>query len=361
MRVTAWTAALAAAALFLPFVAQAQDEASFDAETGQDALAGVPAHPEEPEAAPETGGLEGLVRAAKKRAAFSVANIFTSRDVWRGIDWFGNNDPAYLLGGDMKFDLTPYDAQHKRDIWEVKLHTMVAGAYSLKSGHENVDRWKVMAVLENRFYRYLDLDIGYKHYGLPPFDDHDRDFEELMLRAGFNSVPTFTPLSLPGFKEPVTAIPFAVHYGAYSAYSSKRFTLTNYKFGFHGYPNSWWWHNVEFNLIVPFPDAVPEKTCGVLRCLKLDSHIWAIDRENVLPGLKDGLQDAEFGLALPLILDLGGGLGLDRCLWGVLGESKIIAEPFIRYALDAQNLDSKTGAWTSEDEIFGGVALVYAF
>lgn len=128
-----------------------------------------------------------------------------------------------------------------------------------------------------------------------------------MLRAGFNSVPTFTPLSLPGFKEPVTAIPFAVHYGAYSAYSSKRFTLTNDKFGFHGYPNSWWWHNVEFNLIVPFPDAVPEKTCGVLRCLKLDSQIWAIDRENVLPGLKDGLQDAEFGLALPLILDLGGG------------------------------------------------------
>lgn len=356
----ACAAALAAALLFAP-PALPQVETSFDDETGQDAAQGlkpVPAAQEAP--APAPAGIEGWVRAAKKRTSLSVANIFTSRDVWRGINWFGH-DPAYLLGGDVKIDLTPYDEQEKRDVWEVKLHSMVALADGLKSGNEDLDRWKVMAVLENRFYKYIDFDIGYEHYGLRPFDDHDRDFEEILIRAGFNAIPTFKPLSLPGYAKPITEIPLAVHYGAYSGFSSKSFALTNDRYGFHGYPNNWWWHNVEWNLIIPFPDVVPDKTCGVLQCLKFDSTIWMIDRENVLPGLKDGIQDTEFGLALPLICDVGKWCALDRYAWGLFGESKVIVEPFIRYAIDAQQLDQQTKEWSDDDEFFGGVALVYAF
>jgi hypothetical protein len=293
--------------------------------------------------------------------AFSVANIYESRDIWRGIDWFGNNDPAYLIGGDFKLDLTPYEDQGKRDLWEVKLHSMVGGAYALTAGHENNDRFKVMAVLENRFFKYLDFDIGYEHYGLPPFDDHDRDFEELLLRAGFNAIPTFKPVTLPGYAKPITSIPFGVHYGAYCSFASKSFAWTSDKYGFHGYPPNWWWHNVEFNLIIPFPDMIPERTAGILQCLKLDSAIWIIDRASVLPGLPSGLQDAEFGLAMPLIVDVGRWCGLDRYLYGFFGDSKVIVEPFVRYAIDAQNLDTSTHLWNDEDEIWGGVALVYAF
>lgn len=356
-------ALIACVTILLPALVPAQDEASFDAESGEDALSGVPreAAPEAAQGAPAgASGIEGWVRAGKKRMSFAVANIFESRDVWRGINWFGT-DPAYLMGGDFKLDLTPYDEQRKRDIWEVKLHSMVGGAWALKGGHENNDRFKVMAVLENRFMKYLDFDIGYEHYGLPPFDDHDRDFEELLLRAGFNSIPTFRPLTLPGYAKPVTAIPFAVHYGAYSGFSSKSFAWTTDKYGFHGYPSNWWWHNVEFNLIVPFPDVIPDKTRGILQCLKLDSTIWAIDRGSVLPGLKKGLQDTEFGLALPLIIDMGKAFALERYLWGTFGESKIIVEPFVRYVMDAQNLDTTTMIWHDKDEIVGGVALVYAF
>lgn len=341
----------------------AQDEDSFSGEVGEDALSGVPREtaPGAAQGAPVTAtGIEGWARAAKKRMSFAVANIFESRDVWRGINWFGI-DPAYLMGGDFKLDLTPYDEQRLRDIWEVKLHSMVGGAWALKSGHEINDRFKVMAALENRFFKYLDFDIGYEHYGLPPFDDHDRDFEELLIRTGFNSIPTFRPLTLPGYAKPVTAIPFAVHYGAYSGFSSKSFAWTTDKYGFHGYPPNWWWHNVEFNLIVPFPDVIPDSTWGILQCLKLDSTIWAIDRGSVLPGLKKGLQDAEFGLALPLILDMGKAFTLERYLWGAFGESKIIVEPFVRYVMDAQNLDTQTMVWHDKDEIIGGVALVYAF
>lgn len=359
----AGAAALAAALLFAP-PALPQVETSFDDEVGQDAAQGLkpaPAAPAAQEApAPAPAGIEGWVRAAKKRTALSVANIFTSRDVWRGINWFGH-DPAYLLGGDVKIDLTPYDEQKKRDVWEVKLHSMVALADGLKSGNEDLDRWKVMAVLENRFYKYIDFDIGYEHYGLRPFDDHDRDFEEILIRTGFNAIPTFKPLSLPGYAKPITEIPLAVHYGAYSGFSSKSFALTNDRYGFHGYPNNWWWHNVEWNLIIPFPDVVPDKTCGVLQCLKFDSTMWMIDRENVLPGLKDGIQDTEFGLALPLICDVGNWCALDRYAWGFFGESKVIVEPFIRYAIDAQQLDQQTKEWSDDDEFFGGVALVYAF
>ncbi|MDD5557777.1 MAG: hypothetical protein PHN82_11110 [bacterium] len=350
-------AAVAAAVLLLAAAhSGAQEERSFEGETGIDTP------PPASAAAPAVAsGAEAWVRAAKGRMEFSVANIFESRDIWRGIDWFVDNDPAYLLGGDFKLDLTPSDDDRRRDIWEVGLHSMVAGAYALKSGHENVDRWKVMAVLENRFLKYIDLDVGYEHYGLPPFDDRRRDFEELLIRAGFNAIPLFGEVSLPGYGEPVTAIPLGVHYGAYCAFGSTSFTPTTDEYGFHGYPNNWWWHNIEFNLLLPFPDAVGQSTAGVLRLLKLDSAIWIIDRPSVLPGLPSGMQDAEFGMALPLILDAGGWLGLDRRAWGVFGGSKIIIEPFLRYAIDAKNLDRKTGTWSDKDEIWGGVALVYAF
>ncbi|MCX6357501.1 MAG: hypothetical protein NT045_06470 [Candidatus Aureabacteria bacterium] len=339
----------------------AQDEASFDAATGEDATVRAPSAASMTQGeVTQATGIEGWVRAAKKRTAFSIANVFESRDVWRGINWFGL-DPAYLLGGDFKLDLTPYDEQRKRDIWEVKLHSMIGGAWALKAGHENNDRFKVMAVLENRIFKYLDFDIGYEHYGLPPFDDHDRDFEELLIRTGFNAIPTFRPVKLPGYEKEITSIPFGVHYGAYYGATSKSFTLTNDKYGFHGYPPNWWWHNVEFNLITPFPDIIPRRTYGILQCLKLDSTIWAIDRESVLPGLKSGLQDAEFGLAIPLILDFGKKLDLDRYVCGLFGESTLIVEPFVRYGLATQNLDMETRTWSSKDEIWGGVALVYAF
>ncbi len=359
----AGAAALAAVLLFAP-PALPQAERSFDGEVGQDAAQGLKPAPTAPAAqeapSPAPAGIEGLVRAAKKRTSLSVANIFTSRDLWRGINWFGH-DPAYLLGGDVKIDLTPYDERERRDAWEIRLHTMAALADGLKSGNEDLDRYKVSAALENRFYRYIDLDIGYEHYGLPPFGDHDRDFEELFIRAGFNSLPLMKPISVPGYEKPITEIPFAVHYGAYSGFSSKSFALTNDRFGFHGYPNNWWWHNVEFNLTIPFPDAVPERTFGVLRCLKFDSTVWIIDRPNVLPGLKDGIQDTEFGLALPLICDLGKWSALDRCAWGLFGESKIVVEPFIRYAIDARHLDRRTKEWSGDDEFFGGVALACVF
>jgi len=349
--------------LALPFRADAQDEKSLSGKVGEDSLRAEPGGgpPAPAQGAPDsTSGIEGWVRAAKKRMSFAAANIFTSRDVWRGINWFGV-DPAYLMGGDFKLDLTPYDEQRLRDIWEVKLHSMVGGAWALRRGHEINDRFKVMAVMENRFVKYLDFDIGYEHYGLPPFNNHDRHFEELLLRTGFNSIPTFRPLTLPGYAKPITAIPFAVHYGAYSAFSSKSFAWTTDRFGFHGYPPNWWWHNVEFNLIVPFPDIIPDNTWGILQCLKLDSTIWAIDRESVLPGLKSGLQDAEIGLALPLVFDMGKAFTLDRYLCGFFGESKIIVEPFVRYVMDAQNLDPETKIWHDKDEIVGGVTLVYAF
>jgi hypothetical protein len=313
----------------------------------------------------ETAGrsrVEELFRAAKGRTNFAVINIFESRDIWRGIDWFVDNDPAYLLGGEAVFDCTPYSEQRKRDIWEVKLYNMVAGAWGLKSGHENVDRWKVCTTLQNRFFKYVDLDIGYEHYGLRPFDDHDRDFDEFIMRTGINSVPTFRPLTVPGFKEPITAIPFGVHYGAYYSSSSKNFSLTNDTYGFHGYPaKDWWWHEVAFELIVPFPDMVPERTRGILKGLKLDSVMWIIDNANALRNLPKGIQDAEFGIALPLAFGLGKELNLDNHLWGLFGRSQFSVIPFLRYAVDAQNLDRKSGTWSDKDEIWGGVVLVCAF
>ena len=347
--------------LALPSMAIAQagysdgdDIAEADSITGPEAPS--------PVAAVGSSGAEKLFRAAKKRANFAIANIFTSRDIWRGIDWFGNNDPAYLLGGEMAIDLTPYNEKSKRDIWELKWRTMVGGAWGLKSGHEIVDRWKVMTVLENRFFKYIDFDIGYEHYGLPPFDDHDRDFDELLLRAGLNSIPTFHPITLPGYKKPITAIPFGVHYGAYYASSSKNFTWTTDKYGCHGYMNDdWWWHEIAFDLIIPFPDVVPERTNGILSALKLDSAIWLIDVENGLPGLPSGLQTGEFGLSLPLVFNLGKDLNLDNYVWGAFGQSKFIVNPFFKYAIDAKNLDTATGKWNDEDEVVGGVELVYTF
>jgi hypothetical protein len=338
----------------------AQDTSSFDTEEGEDVIAGIPRISPGQAATPQPGAMECFARAAKKRMTFAVANLFDSRDVFRGINWFGTA-PAYLLGGDFKLDVTPYDEQRLRDIWEAKLHTFVGGAWALKRGHEINDRYKVTEALENRFFKYLDFDIGYEHYGLPPFDNHDRDFEELLLRAGINSIPTFRPLTLPGFAKPVEAIPFSVHYGAYSAFSTKKFAFTNDEFGVHGYPNNWWWHNVEFNLIVPFPDAIPDTTWGILQCLKLDSTLWMIDQPSVLPGLKSGLQDAEFGLALPLILDMGKAFALENRLCGFFGESKIILEPYVRYVLDAQNIDPETKIWHDTDEVIGGAAIVYTF
>lgn len=311
--------------------------------------------------AADYSGTEKIVRAVKNRVEFSIANVFTSRDIWRGLDWFGDNDPAYLLGGDMIIDITPYDEQSKRDIWEVKLHTMLGGAYALTGGHENIDRWKVMGALENKFFKYIDFDIGYEHYGLPAFDDHDRDFDELFMRGGFNSIPTFRPIKIPGYKEPMTAIPFGAHFGAYYASSSKRFKWTNDKYGFHGYPSDdWWWYEVAFDLFVPFPDVVPENTHGIVRGLKLDSVIWMLDSGG-LPGQPDGIQDVEFGIALPLVWDMGKDLKLNDHLWGFFGRSELIVEPFLRYAIDAQNFDTKDGRWKDQDEIFGGVAIVYAF
>jgi hypothetical protein len=321
-------------------------------------VTGVP--PEESGPAAFTGA-ERIFRAGKDRVQFSVANIFTSRDIWRGIDWFWDNDPAYLLGGEMIVDLTPYNEQEKRDIWELRWHNMVAGAYSLTAGHENVDRWKVMTALENRIFKYIDFDIGYEHYGLPPFDDHDRDFDELLLRAGFNSVPTFKSLSLPGYKGPITSIPFSVHYGGYYNSSSKSFSWTTDKYGFHGYPSGdWWWHQIEFGLILPFPDVIPENTHKVVRALKFDSVIWTIDREG-LPGQPSGFQDAEFGLALPLFFDFGEEFALNNHLWGTFGKAQLIVNPYARYALKAKNFDSGTGTWYNHDEVYGGVALVVAF
>jgi len=349
-----------AAAVLISGPVRAQDTSSFDTEEGEDVTAGIPQKAPEQRTVPQASDMEGLVRAAKKRMTFAVANLFESRDVWRGINWFGT-DPAYLLGGDFKLDLTPYDEQRLRDIWEVKLHSFVGGAWALKAGHEINDRYKVSAVMENRIMKYLDFDIGYEHYGLPPFNNHDKDFEELLLRAGINSIPTFRPLTLPGFAKPVEAIPFAVHYGAYSAFSTKKFSFTNDEFGFHGYPPNWWWHNVEFNLVVPFPDVVPDRTWGILQCLKLDSTLWMIDRPGVLPGLKKGIQDAEFGLALPLILDMGKAFTLEKYAWGFFGDSKVIVEPYVRYILDAQNIDPETKIWHDKDEIVGGVAMVYTF
>lgn len=360
MRMVSAAAPLLAAAIILPSAAAPRDEAPRGEGAGGNAAGLEGGAAARDAGAPAPGALEGWARAAKNRTSLSVANIFTSRDLWRGINWFGH-DPAYLLGGDVKIDLTPYDERERRDAWEIRLHTMAALADGLKSGNEDLDRYKVSAALENRFYRYIDLDIGYEHYGLPPFGDHDRDFEELFIRAGFNALPLMKPISVPGYEKPITEIPFAVHYGAYSGFSSKSFAPTNDRFGFHGYPNNWWWHNVEFNLAIPFPDAVPERTFGVLRCLKFDSTVWIIDRVNVLPGLKDGIQDTEFGLALPLICDLGKWCALDRCAWGFFGESKIVVEPFIRYAIDARHLDRRTKEWSGDDEFFGGVALACVF
>lgn len=342
----------------------AQGYSDGDSVAEQDELAGTVPEADAGRRLPPAGSskTEEYFRAANKRLTFSIANIFTSRDIWRGIDWFVDDDPAYLIGGEMVIDLTPYDDQAKRDIWELKLYNMIGGAYSLKSGHEIRDRWKVTTSLQNRFFKYIDLDIGYEHYGLPPFDDHDRDFDELIIRTGINAIPTFKPLSLPGFKKPVTEIPFGVHYGAYYASSSKSFSWTSDKFGFHGYPaGDWWWHEVAFDLIVPLPDVVPENTFGIVRGLKLDSVIWVIDNENALPGLPSGIQDVEFGLALPLFFDIGKKLKLERYLWGAFEQSQLTVIPNIRYAIDAQNLDMNTGRWNDEDEIFGGVVLLYSF
>ena len=105
--------------LALPTRADAKDEESFSGEVGEDSMQGAPGKtpPEAAQGAPvSASGIEGWVRAAKKRMSFAAANIFTSRDVWRGINWFGI-DPAYLMGGDFKLDLTPYDEQRLRDIW----------------------------------------------------------------------------------------------------------------------------------------------------------------------------------------------------------------------------------------------------
>ena len=72
MRAGSAVALLLASGLCLAGTTYSQDESSFDGATGQDATDGIAEKAAEAPPSPAEG-LEGWVRAAKKRAAFSVA------------------------------------------------------------------------------------------------------------------------------------------------------------------------------------------------------------------------------------------------------------------------------------------------
>ena len=82
---------------------------------------------------------------------------------------------------------------------------------------------------------------------------------------------------------------------------------------------------------------------------------WRIDLDHRQKGVAGAARTSPHGLVQEFLNRS------DDHLWGFFGQSKLIVEPFLRYAIDAKNYHPGKRSWTDQDEIFGGVAIVYAF